>query len=33
LPWAAAVVEDDAVIADVNPDRLEELPRDQWPAQ
>ena len=33
LPWAAAVVEGDEVIADVDPTLLEELPRDQWPAR
>ncbi|MES2120892.1 MAG: PRC-barrel domain-containing protein [Pseudomonadota bacterium] len=36
LPWARAEVDDGAVLAKLGPrefDRLEELPRDQWPAR
>jgi hypothetical protein len=36
LPWAAAEVDDGAVLAKLGPrefDMLEELPRDQWPAR
>jgi hypothetical protein len=36
LPWRRATVEGETVIASLDPDqfaRLEELPRDQWPAR
>ena len=33
LPWSAATVEGDRVIAAVHPSQLEELSRDQWPAR
>jgi hypothetical protein len=33
LPWSAARVDGDDVITDADPDGLEELPRDQWPAR
>ncbi|MFL6741098.1 MAG: PRC-barrel domain containing protein [Sphingomicrobium sp.] len=36
LPWSSAHVEGDAVIASFSPDafrRLEELPKDEWPAR
>lgn len=33
LPWAATKVDGDQLVADVDPDQLEELPRDQWPAR
>jgi membrane protein implicated in regulation of membrane protease activity len=36
LPWASAQVDDDTVVATIAAsdfDRLEELPRDQWPAR
>lgn len=36
VPWSRAKVENDAVIATIDADqfgRLEELPRDQWPAR
>jgi len=36
LPWSAAYVEAERVVARIKPDefeKLEELPRDQWPAR
>lgn len=33
LPWALARAEGEQVIIDTDPDRLEELPRDRWPAR
>jgi hypothetical protein len=33
LPWRAAVVEGEQVITEADPERLEALPRDQWPAR
>jgi hypothetical protein len=33
LPWAAAKVEGEQVITDADLGRLEQLPRDQWPAR
>jgi len=33
LPWSASFVEGDQVITEADPDRLEALPRDQWPAR
>lgn len=33
LPWPAARVDGEQVITTANPDRLQELPRDQWPAR
>ena len=33
LPWPGAIVERQEVITNADPNRLEELPRDQWPAR
>jgi hypothetical protein len=33
LPWSAARVDGERLITDADPDRLEELSRDQWPAR
>ena len=33
LPWAGASVQGEHVVTNVDPDRLEELARDQWPAR
>lgn len=33
LPWKAAFVEGDQLVTDADPETLEELPRDQWPAR
>ena len=33
LPWSAARVDKEQVTTDADPDRLDELPRDQWPAR
>jgi hypothetical protein len=33
LPWAAAKVEGEQVVTDADLGRLEQLPRDQWPAR
>jgi len=33
LPWSASFVDGDQVITEADPDRLEALPRDQWPAR
>ena len=33
LPWSSARVDGELVITDVDPDRLDELARDQWPAR
>jgi hypothetical protein len=33
LPWSCSSVDGDQVITDADPDRLEALPRDQWPAR
>ena len=33
LPWQSAQVADEKLVSDLPFDRLEELPRDQWPAR
>lgn len=33
LPWSAATIEDEQLVAEIDPNRLEELPRDRWPAR
>jgi hypothetical protein len=33
LPWSAAKVEGEQLIAEIQPNRLQELSRDQWPAR
>ena len=33
LPWSAAKVDGEQVMTDADPDQLEELARDQWPAR
>jgi len=33
LPWSSARIEDEKLITEADPDRLDELPRDQWPAR
>jgi hypothetical protein len=33
LPWSAARVDGEQVTTDADPDRLDQLPRDQWPAR
>ena len=33
LPWSAAKVKGEQLIAEIQPSRLQELPRDQWPAR
>jgi hypothetical protein len=33
LPWSCSSVDGDQVITDADPDQLEALPRDQWPAR
>jgi hypothetical protein len=36
MPWTSAKIADETLIAEIDPaafDRLEQLPRDQWPAR